>query len=114
MRIRAGYELVYECLKSNADDPSPQHPSVPEIDLLTDQSLRFTPHVSHRDFIDPSGNVCTRIIAPAGRTTISTEFEIYDNGHPDILAEGAVQHAVDDLPDDVLPFRLLNQPLLRD
>ncbi|MGO8658518.1 transglutaminase family protein, partial [Rhizobium ruizarguesonis] len=52
------------------------------------------------------GNACSRIVAPPGLTTISTEFEIYDSGQPDIVPEDAVQHAINDLPDDVLVFLL--------
>ena len=43
---------------------------------------------------------------PAGRTTISTEFEIYDTGVPEVVPRDAVQHEIKDLPDDVLVFLL--------
>ena len=106
MRIRAGYELVYECPM-----PTPMilclniHPSR-RVDLLTEQILTFTPLVEAWDYVDSFGNVCSRIVAPAGVTTISTEFEIYDDGQPDVVAEGATQHHIGDLPDDVLVFLL--------
>ena len=106
MRIRAGYELTYQC-------PSPTvmvlalniHPSR-RVDLLTEQVLHFTPEIPVREYIDGFGNVCTRILAPAGPTTITTEFEIYDSGRPDIVVPDARQHDVADLPDDVLVYLL--------
>lgn len=104
MRIRAGYDLVYHC-----PQPTPMilvvniHPSR-RVDLLTDQVVSFSPPVQGWDFTDSFGNVCTRIIAPAGRTRITTEFDIYDHGQPDIVAPGAAQHAIGDLPDDTLVY----------
>ena len=59
-----------------------------------------------RDYTDGFGNACTRIVAPAGLTTISTDFEIYDSGQPDVVAEDAIQHDIKDFPDDVLVFLL--------
>ena len=80
MRIRAGYELVYEC-----PQPTPMvlalsiHPSR-RVDLRTDQALEFSPELRARDYVDGFGNICTRILAPAGATRISTLFEIEDSG----------------------------------
>jgi transglutaminase-like putative cysteine protease len=106
MRIRAGYELVYEC-------PQPTamllvlnlHPSR-RADLLSEQVLRFTPAVEARDYVDGFGNVCTRIVAPSGRITVATEFEIFDSGRPDVIALDAPQHDIRDLPDEVLIYLL--------
>ncbi len=81
------------------------HPSR-RVDLLTDQVLSFSPAVEARDYVDGFGNVCTRIVAPAGRTTISTGFEIYDHGRPDAVAPDARQHDIRELPDDVLVYLL--------
>ena len=106
MRIRAGYELSYEC-----QQPTPMllalsiHPSR-RIDLLSDHVLRFSPALQRHDYVDTFGNVCTRIVAPAGRTTISTEFEIFDHGQPDEFAPDAGQHDIRELPDDVLVYLL--------
>ena len=106
MRIRAGYELVYEC-----PQPTPMvlalsvHPSR-RVDLLTDQVLEFSPDVQARDYVDGFGNICTRILAPAGATRISTLFEIDDSGQPDEVAPHARQHDIEDLPSDVLVYLL--------
>ena len=106
MRIRAGYELTYE-----HQQPTPMllmlrvHPSR-RTDLLTDEILRFTPAVQAHDYIDAFGNACTRILAPAGSITISTEFVIFDHGRPDVVAPDARQHDIGEIPDDVLVFLL--------
>jgi transglutaminase-like putative cysteine protease len=106
MQIKAGYTLTYDFPK-----PTPMllvlnnHPSR-QGDLLTPQVLRCDPPVQMWDYTDGFGNVCTRLIAPAGQLSISTEFEIYDTGQPDRVVADAVQHDIHDLPDDVLVFLL--------
>jgi transglutaminase-like putative cysteine protease len=106
MQIRAGYSLTYDC-----PQPTPMllclniHPSR-RVDLLTPQTLQFEPPAEAWDYTDGFGNVCTRITAPIGRTTISTQFDIYDTGTPDYVPYDAVQHDIHNLPDDVLVFLL--------
>lgn len=106
MRIKAGFNVSYEC-----SQPTPMllclsvHPSrLP--DLLTDQHLVFSPDISARDYVDVFGNICTRIVAPVGITTVSTLFEINDTGRADFIPTSAVQHEITDLPDDTLIFLL--------
>src|SRR4051812_38735803 len=100
MQIKAGYSLTYDC-----PQPTPMllclniHPSR-RTDLLTPQVLRFSPEMEVWDYTDGFGNVCTRIKAPVGRTVISTDFEIYDSGTPDYVPFDAVQHDIQNLPDD--------------
>ncbi|GGD15159.1 transglutaminase [Aureimonas glaciei] len=81
------------------------HPSR-RVDLLTDQTLTFDRDIEAWDYVDGFGNACSRITAPPGLTTISTRFDIYDTGQPDITAWDAIQHDIKDLPDEVLVFLL--------
>src|ERR1044071_10069764 len=106
MRIRAGFSLTYEC-----PQPTPMllvleiHPSR-RVDLLTEQVIGFDRPIEARGYIDAFGNACTRIEAPAGVTTISTSFEIYDTGKSDVVLPNAIQHDIKELPDEVLRFLL--------
>ncbi|KTQ96737.1 transglutaminase [Aureimonas ureilytica] len=106
MRIKAGFTLGYECAQ-----PTPMllvlniHPSR-RVDLLSEQVLYFDQQVQPWTYTDGFGNSCTRILAPAGTTHISTSFEIYDSGEPDAVAWNAVQHEIQDLPDEVLVYLL--------
>lgn len=106
MKIRAGFSITHEC-----PQPTPMllvlniHPSR-RVDLLTEQTLVFDRPIEAWGYIDGFGNACARIVAPAGLTTISTDFEIYDGGLPDVLPVDAVQHEIKDLPDEVLVFLL--------
>ena len=104
MQIRCGFSLSYDC-----PNPTPMllslnlHPSR-RIDLLTPQVLTFSPEVESWDYPDSYGNICTRITAPAGIMTVSTMFDIYDTGLPDVVPLDATQHSIRDLPDEVLLY----------
>jgi transglutaminase-like putative cysteine protease len=106
MHIRIGYTLAF-----NTFGPTPMnlllsvHPER-AADLVTPEVITFDPPVPARQFTDPFGNVCTRIVAPSDRISMSADFIIRDSGKPDPIALDAVQHPVEDLPDDVLPFLL--------
>ena len=106
MHIKAGYEIAYDC-----PAPTPMllvlsiHPTrVP--DLVTPQRIEFDRDVFPYDYVDAFGNVCTRIIAPPGRTTIRTDFTIADSGATDVIAPDARQHEIVELPNDALVFLL--------
>ena len=71
MKLRVGYELVYECPQS-----TPMmlmlnvHPSR-RGDLETPDILRTDRSVAMHEYVDGFGNLCSRVLAPAGRTTRS-------------------------------------------
>ena len=106
MKIRAGYSIAYDC-----PDDTPMllmlsvHPSrLP--DVLGDHRISFDPPIEARDFRDTFGNICTRILAPAGRLSVAADFTVEDPGTPDVVAPEAKQLPVEDLPDDVLVYLL--------
>src|SRR5208337_3890231 len=106
MKIRAGYEISYDC-----PQPTPMiltlsvHPSR-FADLLTPDLVRLDPPIPDHTYHDNSGNFCHVIRAPAGRFTMSTDFLVKDSGEPDAVAPGAQQHAIEDLPVEVLVYLL--------
>ncbi|HUZ67346.1 MAG TPA: transglutaminase family protein, partial [Beijerinckiaceae bacterium] len=106
MQIRGGFEIIYDC-----PQPTPMllmlnvHPSR-QGDLLAPERLCFEPEIRVTRFLDSFDNLCARIVAPAGRLTISSDFVIRDSGQPDPVALTAEQHRVEDLPDSALVFLL--------
>ena len=106
MRIRIGYDIAFEC-----SSPTPMilmlsvHPSRLD-DLTTPQEIIFDPPVPARTYADHFGNICTRVVAPPGRLAVSSEAVVCDSGQPDLVAPGAEQLPVADLPDGVLEFLL--------
>jgi transglutaminase-like putative cysteine protease len=106
MKIHAGFEIVFDCAQ-----PTPMllalniHASRRR-DLLTPQTLRFDPGLPASPFRDAFGNDCTRIVAPAGATRITTDFAILDGGRPDPQPPAGTSDDIADLPDDVLMYLL--------
>src|SRR4051794_5376351 len=84
------------------------HPSR-HADLLTPHGMVFDPPLAADDYCDAFGNICTRILAPAGTLTISSDQIIADSGTADLVVEDAEQHDVDRLPHDVLVFLLASR-----
>src|SRR6202167_5059898 len=74
--------------------------------LETPEWLRTDPVVEVRQYIDDFGNICGRVLAPAGRFVMSTDFVIGDSGLVDDYAPDAIQIAPHNLPDEVLIFLL--------
>jgi transglutaminase-like putative cysteine protease len=106
LQIRVGYELIYDC-----PQPTPMiltlniHPTRAE-DLVLPDVLTTDPYVPYSQYPDTFGNLCTRLVAPAGRIRISSSGVIRDSGEPDAIAHWALQHSVPDLPEDTLRFLL--------
>jgi transglutaminase-like putative cysteine protease len=106
MKIRAGFTITYGCTA-----PTPMllmlsvHPSR-RSDLITPDTLRTDPAIPVTQYLDSFGNLVSRIVAPAGEVTLSSDFLIEDSGEPDVQHPAARQVPVQDLPAEVLPFVL--------
>jgi hypothetical protein len=89
VKIRAGYDIAFQCPYA-----VPMvlmlttHPSR-DGDILSDQSMQFSPRVDARDFFDPYGNICTRLVAPPGLFEVRSEFIVADSGLPDEVRPAA-------------------------
>jgi transglutaminase-like putative cysteine protease len=106
MRIRAGYEITY-------DGPAPTPMLLmlnvrPEriSDLESPDLIHTAPHAPLRQYRDQFGNLCTRILAPPGRMTLSADFVIRDSGQPDAAFPEAEQWSIEQRPDDVIVYLL--------
>jgi len=104
--IRAGYDITYEC-----PQPTPMllslsvHPSRMS-DIVGPHQISFDPPIGASEYRDSFGNLCHRIVAPAGRLRIFTEFPVRDPGTADAYVPEAVQHPVQELPDETLLYLL--------
>jgi transglutaminase-like putative cysteine protease len=106
MKIRAGYEISYDCPQSTPMILQLSvHPSRTP-DLLTWDSVQFDPPIPVNTYHDSFGNFCHVISAPKGRLNITTDFTIEDSGEQDPIVPQAQQHALADLPPDTLIFLL--------
>jgi hypothetical protein len=75
-------------------------------DLERADYLVTSPSVPLKSYRDGFGNWCTRLMAPAGDFTLSTDGIFRDMGGPDPVSPGAQQHPVQDLPSETLAFLL--------
>ncbi|MFO1156365.1 MAG: transglutaminase family protein [Rhodospirillales bacterium] len=106
IQIRLGYELIYDCPQPTpmiltlnihysrvADMIGPDH-------IITDPSLPIS------GYRDGFGNWCSRMVAPQGRIRLYTDTVVRDSGKPDTVVPDAVQHQVQDLPQETLVYLL--------
>ena len=106
MKIRCGYEVSYQVPQA-----SPMilllnvHPDR-EKDLVTPDRITFNRPVVQTEYADMFGNRCMRIMAEPGPLVISNDFVINDTGLPDDVVPDAEQHAIEDLPPEVLVYLL--------
>ncbi len=104
MRIHVGCELTFEF---------PQETPLIAIlnvhhwrvaDLIGVETFNTSPAAQAFGYHDQFGNWCNRILAPAGVFSLSTNAIVNDTGYPDPIQLDAVQHSVQDLPDDTLVY----------
>jgi transglutaminase-like putative cysteine protease len=109
MLIRVGFELAF-----TAPQPTPMllvlrlhHTRAATI--RKPEHLRVEPPVTVADYLDPFGNNCGRVVAPAGRIVFRNNAIVEDSGLPDLQVPNALQHTVQDLPDETLQFLLASR-----
>ncbi|WP_289296396.1 transglutaminase family protein [uncultured Reyranella sp.] len=106
MKIRIGCEIVYDLPQA-----TPMimvlgaHPSRAP-DLIEPDSLKTEPAVEITRYRDGFGNLCSRLVAPAGRLRLFGGGIVRDTGRPDEIAPPAPQHAVEALPPDTIVYLL--------
>jgi len=106
VRIRAGYDIAFECFQETPMIVMLSIRPERESDLLTPHQIRLSNGAMRRDYRDAFGNTCTRLVAPQGLLEIRNDFLIEDSGLPDEVAPGAAQWPVDLVPDQALVFLL--------
>ena len=106
MRIRIGYELVYDFPR-----PTPMiltlnvHYSRAS-DLLRPDHLITDPSLPTSSYRDGFGNWCTRLVGPPGRLRLTTDALINDSGLPEPYLPNTWQIEVQNLPQETLVFLL--------
>ena len=109
MKFQVGYEIQYEV-------PQPT-PLVLMLnihftrisDLETPDHIIVSPSVPISGYRDSFGNWCSRILAPPGRTLITTDCVIRDSGQPDQSVPNVRQVPVEELPEESLVFLLASR-----
>ncbi len=106
MKIRAGYDISYQCPQPTPMILTLSVHSSRAGDLITPDRLRLDPAIPANVYRDGFGNICHVIHAPAGKITLSNDFLIADSGKTDEVAPGAEQLPLERLPVETLVYLL--------
>ena len=104
MEIKVGFEISYA-----AEMPTPMvmllsiHPSR-HADIAGQERITAEPDVPIGFYRDSFGNVCGRLVAPAGGITLRGNALVRDSGLPDDVDPTAQQIPIEQLPDDLLLY----------
>ncbi len=113
MRIRVGCEFLYEAtwpaptvllVKPRDDDPH----------RILHETWRPQPELPTHDYYDLYRNRSQRLTLPVGPSALIYDAVVEISGEPDEVERSAIQHSVEDLPDDVVIFTLPSRYCLSD
>ena len=109
MKIRVGCDITFTCAA-----PTPMvlmlnvHPSRAG-DLLAPDLVRVAPIRPLSTYTDMFGNLCCRLVAPAGDIRVMTDTIVVDSGKPDDVNWEARQHPIGELPHDTLIYLMASR-----
>jgi transglutaminase-like putative cysteine protease len=104
MEIKVGFEITYAAAQA-----TPMvimlsiHPSRYS-DIVGTETIVAEPDVPIGFYRDSFGNVCGRLVAPAGGVTLKGAALVRDSGLPDVVMPTAQQLPIDQLPDELLLY----------
>ena len=113
MHIRVGCEFSYE-----ASWPTPTvllvQPHPHAVQAIVHEEWKCTPALPMRSYYDIYGNLCQRVLLPAGQHILYYDALVEVAATWDEVALDAPQVPVEDLPDDVLLYTLPSRFCLSD
>lgn len=111
MDIRVGYRIEIGTIQATPGilllDPHPSR----QPDFVTGSNARAASVVDGSDvpaeeYTDSLGNLCRRLVIPAGGVILTNEMVVRDSGMPDQFDQAAVEIWPADLPSDVIEYML--------
>src|ERR1019366_110106 len=106
MKIKIGYEFIYTFPQVTPMILTVNVHYSRASDIIVPDFLTTEPSVPVSGYRDGFGNWCSRITAPEGRMRISASGVVKDSGELDPVVPSAMQHPVEDLPEETLVFLL--------
>jgi hypothetical protein len=73
-------------------------------DIVGTETIIAEPDVPIGFYRDSFGNVCGRLVAPAGGVTLHGSALVRDSGLPDVVNPSAQQVPIEQLPDELLLY----------
>jgi transglutaminase-like putative cysteine protease len=108
MLIQAGYHLRFRVRADRAPMILRVLPAI-EFSVVAGGQLEFRPDVETDSFVDEHGNPSVRFFASPGTLDIEYDATFAVSGEPDPVVPDAVQHAVEELPENVLRYLLASR-----
>ncbi|MDP5306155.1 transglutaminase-like domain-containing protein [Paracoccus spongiarum] len=106
MLIRVGHQIA---ISTPQDTPlvclTAPHPSR-HGDFVAPEAVSTAPFAPIHNYLDDHGNLCRRMIAPAGRFALRGDVTLRDDGQRDPADPAAEEWPVEALPDEALKFLL--------
>ena len=109
MKLRVGYELQYSFLHRTPVILTLNIHFSRVSNLSRPDHIVISPAVPISGYRDGFGNWCSRIVAPPGRLSISSEAIVTDTGSPDPVVPSASQVPIEQLPEEALIFLLASR-----
>ena len=106
MKIRVGYELVYQCTQQTPMILTLHVHGTRSEELVRRDDMQTDPWVPLSLYRDSFGNWCTRLVAPPGRILITADGLIHDDGQLEPVNWEAGETPVESLPEETLLFLL--------
>ncbi len=113
LRVRVGCAFEYEASQIRPavflvrPEPSPTQ-------RILDERWESVPATAFHDYADVYGNACRRLSMPPGRFRARYDAVVELPDEPDPVGLDAVQHQVEDLPDEALLYTLPSRYCLSD
>ena len=104
MLIRYGYEITISCQRPTALVCMMSVQADRLQDLLAPETAEMAPYVEAHTYHDVYGNLCRRLVAPAGDITLRGNATIRDSGALDPVLPDAPETPVAALPDETMLF----------
>lgn len=108
MLIQFGYDIRF-----NITAPTPMllllHTHCGKYRFVKPENLVIAPYTPAQFFPDNFGNLCTRLVAAPGVLMLTNEAIVEVDGRPDVVNPSAIQHQIQDLPIETLPFLLASR-----
>jgi transglutaminase-like putative cysteine protease len=106
VKIRFGYELIFNCLQTTPMVLLLNAAPGPGQRLLVTDSMHTDPIVPLATYLDVFGNLCTRLVAFPGPIRITADGLLEDSGNPEPEFWGALETPISALPHDALMYML--------
>lgn len=118
MRVRVGYEMGLDLAQPTPLICLTTPETARHRDFVQPEDFRTDPDVPVQRYVDRFGNICQRMVAPAGRFTIFGDVTLNNSGALDEIDLDAGEWPVEALPTEVLgylvPSRYVESDLVGD